>query len=55
MAAALEGGEWLAAAPGRNLHPGSIGTHFTEGWVDFREGLEEWKVSSPSGLEPQPV
>jgi len=33
MTAALEGGESLAARPGRTLPPGKSGTHFTGGWV----------------------
>jgi len=33
MTAALEGGEWSAARPGRTLPRERPGTHFTGGWV----------------------
>jgi len=33
MTAALEGGEWSAARPGRTLTQERPGTHFTGGWV----------------------
>ena len=33
MTAALEGGEWSAARPGRTLPRERLGTHFTGGWV----------------------
>ena len=28
------------------------GTHFTGGWVGPRDGLDEQKISSPSGFDP---
>ena len=43
MTAALEGGEWSAARPGRTLPPGKPGTNFTGGWVGPRAGLEGGK------------
>ena len=33
MTAALEGGEWSAARPGRTLPRERLGTHFTGDWV----------------------
>ena len=30
------------------------GTHFTGGWVGPRAGLDGWKISSPTGLDPAP-
>ena len=36
MTAALEGGEWSAALPGRTLPPERHGTHCTGGWVGPR-------------------
>jgi len=30
------------------------GTHFTEGWVDPRAGLDVRKISSPPGFDPGP-
>ena len=38
MTAALEGGEWSAARPGRTLPRERPGTHFTGGWVGRRAG-----------------
>jgi len=40
MTAALEGREWPAARPGRNLPQERNGTHFTGGWVGPRAGLD---------------
>ena len=40
MTAALEGGEWSAARPGRTYPRERPGTHFTGGWVGPRAGLE---------------
>ena len=40
MTAALEGGEWSAARPGRTLPPERPGTHFTGDWVGLRAGLD---------------
>jgi len=50
MTAALEGGEWSAARPGRTLPRERPGTHFTGGWVGPTAGLEERKISSPPGF-----
>ena len=44
MIAALEGGEWSAARPGRTLPPGK--TRYTGGWVGPRAGLDGRKISS---------
>jgi len=44
MTAALEGGEWSAARPGRTLPQEKPGTHFTGGWVGPRAGLDGWKI-----------
>jgi len=52
MTAALEGGEWSAARPGRNLPPERPGTHFTEGWVGHSAGLEGRKISFPPEFDP---
>ena len=49
MTAALEGGEWSAARLGRSSPLERPGTHFTEGWVGPRAGLEGRKISSPLG------
>jgi len=50
MTAALEGGEWSAAAA---LYPRERpGTHFTGGWVGPRAGLDGGKISSPPGFDP---
>jgi len=45
MTAALEGGEWSAACPGRTYPQETPGTHFTGGWVDPTAGLEGRKIS----------
>ena len=47
MTAALEGGEWSAARPGRTLPQERPGTHFTGGWVGPRAGLDECGKSRP--------
>ena len=47
MTAALEGGEWSAARPGRILPLRRVGTHFTGGWVGPRVGLDGRKISTP--------
>jgi len=53
---ALEGGEWSAARPGRNLPPGERpGTHCTGGWMGPRAGLEGQKISPPPGFDPWTV
>jgi len=44
MTAALEGGEWSAARPGRTLPRERPGIHFTGGWVDPRGCLEGQKI-----------
>ena len=46
MTAALEGGEWLAARPGRIYFREKPGTHFTGGFVGPRAGLNGRKISS---------
>ena len=45
MTAALEGGEWSAARPGRTLPPGKTRYPFTGGWVGPRAGLDGRKIS----------
>jgi len=52
--AALEGGEWSAAHPGRTLPRERLGTHFTGGWVGPWAGLDGRKISSPPGFDPGP-
>ena len=48
MTAALEGGEWSAARPGRTLYPRERhGTHCTGGWVGPRAGLDRCGKSRP--------
>ena len=54
MTAALEGGEWSAARPGRTLPPERPGTHCTGGCVGPRAGLGGRKTSSPRGFDPGP-
>jgi hypothetical protein len=54
MAAALQGGEWSAARPGRTLPPGKIRYPFAGGWVGPRAGLDGPKISSPPGFDPGP-
>ena len=51
MTAALEGGEWLAALPGRTLPPGKTRYHFTVGWVGPRASLDGRKISSPPKIK----
>jgi len=47
MTAALEGGEWSAALPGRTLPPEKTWYPFTGGWVGPRTGLDWRNISSP--------
>ena len=54
MTAALEGGEWSAARPGRTLPPGKTPTNFTGGWVGPRAGLDGREISSSPGFDPGP-
>ena len=54
MTAALEGGEWSAARPGRTLPPGKTRYPFTGGWVGCRAGLEGRETSFPPGFDPGP-
>ena len=54
MTAALEGGEWSAARPGRILPRERHGIHCTGGWVGPRVGLDGRKISSPPGFDPGP-
>ena len=49
MTAALEGGEWSAARPGRTLPRERASTHCTGGWVGPRAGLDGGK-SGPTGI-----
>ena len=52
MTAALEGGEWSAARPGRTLPRERPGTHYTGGWVGPRAGLDGGKDLAP---HPDPI
>ena len=52
MTAALEGGEWSAARPGRTSPRERPGTHCTGGWVGPRAGLDGQKISSPRDSIP---
>ena len=52
MTSALEGGEWLAARPGRTLPPLTTRYHFTGGRVGPRAGLDRLKISLPPGFDP---
>ena len=54
MTAALEGGQWSAARPGRTYRRKRPGTHFIGGWVGPRAGLDGRKISSPPGFYPGP-
>jgi hypothetical protein len=59
LTSALVGGEWLVSLPDR-FTPGerAPGTHWTGGWVDPRDGLddlEKKKFLSLSGLEVCPL
>ena len=56
MTAALEGGEWSAARPGRTLPPGERpDTHFTGGWVGHRAGLDGRENLVPTGIRSRTV
>ena len=50
MTAALEGGEWPAARPGRSLTQERPGTHCIGGWVDPRAGLDGFEYDFLSVL-----
>jgi len=55
ITAALEGGEWSAARPGRTLPPGNTQySLYTVGLVGPRAGLDGRKISSPLGFDPGP-
>jgi len=60
MTAALEGGEWSAACPGRALPRQRPGTYFTGGWVGIYIYIYPLKISlltwflSISILHPSP-
>ena len=56
MTAALEGGEWSAARPGRTLPPGKTRCSFYRrlGGPQGRSGQVR-KISSPPGFDPQTV
>ena len=53
MTAALEGGEWSAARPGRTLPRERPGTQCTGGWVGPRADLDGIKISSPPRFDPR--
>ena len=58
MTAALEGGEWSAARPGRTLPRERAGTHCAGGWVGPRAGLDGRENLVPTGIRSriiQPV
>ena len=56
MTAALEGGEWSAARPGRPLPPRERpGTRFTGCWVGPRAGLDGRKNLVPIGIGSRTV
>jgi len=54
MTAALEGGEWSAARPGRTLPPGKTWYPFYRRLGGPRAGLDGQKISSPPGFDPGP-
>jgi hypothetical protein len=59
MTSALDGAEWSASCPGR-FTPGerAPGTHWIEGWVDPRGGLDDFekrKFLTLPGLEIRPL
>jgi len=54
MTAALEGGEWSAARPGRTLPRERPGKNYTVRWVGTRAGLDGRKISSPPEFDPGP-
>jgi len=47
----LEGGEWSASRPGRNLPQERTGTHCTGGWLGPMAGLEGRKISPLPGFD----
>ena len=53
MTAALEGGEWSAARPGRTLPRERPGTNCTGGWVGPSRSGQMRKISSPPGFDPR--
>ena len=54
MTAAVEGGEWSAARPGRTLPPGKTGYPFYRRLGGPKADLYERKISSPLGFAPGP-
>ena len=54
MTAALEGGEWSAARPGRTLPPGVSRYPFYSRLGGPRAGLDGRKIPSPQGFNPGP-
>ena len=56
MTAALEGGEWSAARPGRTLPPGKDPAPILQeaGGGGARAGLDGRKISSPPRFDPGP-
>jgi hypothetical protein len=59
LTSALAGGEWSASRPGRfTPRERASGTHWIEGWVDPRAGvddLEKRKFLTLPGLELRPL
>ena len=55
MTAALEGGEWSVARPGRSLPRERPGAHCTGGWVGPRAGLDGRKNVVPIGIRSRTV
>jgi len=55
MTAALEGGEWSAARPGRTLPPERLSTRRTGGWLGPMAGLEAILKQSIISLHPLTV
>jgi hypothetical protein len=59
LTSALARGEWSALRPGLfTLGKRAPGTHWVEGWVEPRTGLDDmdkWKFLPPPGLELRPV
>jgi len=54
ITAALEGGEWSAARPGRTLPPGKTRYPLYRRLGGPQDGLDGPKISSPPGFDPEP-
>jgi len=54
MTAALEGVSGQQHTPAALYPPERHGTHFTEGWVGSRAGLDGREISSPPGFDSGP-